>query len=283
MAILNDVSDTALWVAVYRDRETKRPNALFKDPYAGMLAGERGLNIENQMTNSKYVEWSVILRTLIIDRFLEQVIGEGADMVINLGAGLDTRPYRMQLPSSLKWVEVDFPQIINHKNERLAKLKPVCQLERIIADLSNDQVRRETLAKLNAKTRNAVVITEGVIPYLSNDSVAALGRDLHGQPNFKHWIAEYHARELMKYLKHKRKRREMQNAPFQFDPPDYLEFFKAIGWKKSIMTFLKEEADRHNRPVPHSLWVRTMMKLFMSKERRKLADHFSAYVMFERV
>ncbi len=46
-------------------------------------------------------------------------------MVINLGAGLDSRPYRMALPPSLLWVEVDYSHMIGFKNEKLAKEKPV--------------------------------------------------------------------------------------------------------------------------------------------------------------
>ena len=39
---ISNVSDTARWVAVYRARESARPDALFHDPYAELLAGERG-------------------------------------------------------------------------------------------------------------------------------------------------------------------------------------------------------------------------------------------------
>jgi hypothetical protein len=31
------------------------------------------------------------------------------DMIVNLAAGLDARAYRMQLPKTLKWVDVDLP------------------------------------------------------------------------------------------------------------------------------------------------------------------------------
>jgi O-methyltransferase involved in polyketide biosynthesis len=42
-AVLRDVSDTALWFAMDRARETERRHPLFRDPYARRLAGERGL------------------------------------------------------------------------------------------------------------------------------------------------------------------------------------------------------------------------------------------------
>lgn len=40
---IRNISDTALWVAVYRARESEHPGALFHDPYARKLAGDRGM------------------------------------------------------------------------------------------------------------------------------------------------------------------------------------------------------------------------------------------------
>src|SRR5690348_3422212 len=115
---IRDVSDTALWVAAYRARESARPDAAFHDPLAEVLMGERGKAIGESMPGSTLMEWVMVLRTLAIDRLITNAIKAGADMVVNLGAGLDTRPYRLDIPSSLTWIEVDFPNIIALKNER---------------------------------------------------------------------------------------------------------------------------------------------------------------------
>jgi O-methyltransferase involved in polyketide biosynthesis len=52
-------------------------------------------------------------------------------MVVNLAAGLDTRPYRMALPSGLQWIEVDLPDLLVYKAEALAAETPVCTLQRV--------------------------------------------------------------------------------------------------------------------------------------------------------
>ncbi|MDE3110116.1 MAG: class I SAM-dependent methyltransferase, partial [Acidobacteriota bacterium] len=49
---MQHVSDTAFWVAHYRAIEGERPDALFHDPLAGVLAGERGRNIAEHMPMS---------------------------------------------------------------------------------------------------------------------------------------------------------------------------------------------------------------------------------------
>ena len=131
-----DVSETAHWVAVYRAEESERPDALFKDPWAGRLAGDRGHQIASQIGGSQYVRWSVVTRTVVIDAFIRDRVASGVDAVLNLGAGLDTRPYRMSLPASLKWIEVDYPHMIDFKEGMLQGEKPTCQLERVRLDLS---------------------------------------------------------------------------------------------------------------------------------------------------
>ena len=42
MTQIENISDTARWVAVYRAMETERPDAIFRDPFAARLAGDTG-------------------------------------------------------------------------------------------------------------------------------------------------------------------------------------------------------------------------------------------------
>jgi O-methyltransferase involved in polyketide biosynthesis len=84
-------------VAIYRARETERPDAVFRDPFARHLAGERGDQIAKSMPFSKRATWVWITRTYAYDQFIKQQVGDGVDMVVNLAAGLDARPYRMSL------------------------------------------------------------------------------------------------------------------------------------------------------------------------------------------
>src|ERR1051325_106529 len=119
--LLRNISDTALWVAIFRARETERQDALFKDPFARKLAGDRGEQIAQGMQDGLQYEWPYVARTMRLDQIVTEQIKQGTDMVINLAAGLDTRPYRMDLPSSLQWIEVDFPAMIDYKKEILAE------------------------------------------------------------------------------------------------------------------------------------------------------------------
>src|SRR5512138_1756219 len=111
-AALRNISDTSRWVAVYRAIESERPDAWFHDPLAARLAGERGREIAKTMEFARKNSWSFVARTVLFDRVVTAAVNEGADMVVNLAAGLDTRPYRMDLPADLPWIEVDLPGLL---------------------------------------------------------------------------------------------------------------------------------------------------------------------------
>src|SRR6202040_1408708 len=63
--VFEDVADTALWVAAYRARESSRPDALFRDPWAERLAGDRGKQLAREADGSASFEWSIVVRTRV--------------------------------------------------------------------------------------------------------------------------------------------------------------------------------------------------------------------------
>src|SRR5438132_4574486 len=169
--LVRNISDTALLAAIYRARETERPDAVFRDPFARRLAGERGDQIAKSMPFSERATWAWIARTYAYDEFIDQQVKEGVGMVVNLAAGLDARPYRMNLPASLQWIEIDLPGILDYKEEILRDDKPVCALERIRLDLSDANARREVFTKLSNRGNRALIVSEGLIIYFTADEV----------------------------------------------------------------------------------------------------------------
>jgi methyltransferase (TIGR00027 family) len=149
------VSDTPRWVAYFRAMETRRPDALFRNLFAERLAGERGFQIAKSLAEGSEqgtkLGWVWVARTYQCNIYINSILEAGADLALNLAAGLDARPYRMNLPSTLQWVEVDFPEIISYKEEILAKETPRCRLEHVAVDLSDVEGRRAHLSALNAR------------------------------------------------------------------------------------------------------------------------------------
>src|SRR5712692_3060760 len=140
---LENISDTARWVAMYRAIESDRRDAVFRDPFARRLAGGRGEEILNAMPKGRRFGWPMVVRTALFDELILRAIErDGVDTVINLAAGLDSRPYRLSLPPALRWVDVDLPAMIDYKRAVLANEQPRCALESVGLDLADRPARR---------------------------------------------------------------------------------------------------------------------------------------------
>ncbi len=230
--IIRHISDTARWVAAYRARESERPDALFRDPYARRLAGDRGEQIATSMPNVSGTDWPFVMRTYLFDRFITSELARGVDTVVNLAAGLDARPYRMTLPPSVVWIEVDLPDLLAYKTEALAGEQPKCVLERVPLDLANAGARRELFDRIAARARRALILSEGLLIYLSDEDAGALAQDLSAHPAFERWIFDIASPGLRDMLKRRMGSAvDAAGAPFRFAPDDGPAFFERFGWK----------------------------------------------------
>jgi methyltransferase (TIGR00027 family) len=274
---VTNVADTALWVATFRGTEAERPDAAFHDPLASMLAGERGRAIARTIPRSASVAWAMVVRTSAIDWLVSEAIRMGVDTVLNLGAGLDTRPYRMSLPTQLRWIEIDFPSIVDLKDSKLIAQTPSCTLERVGLDLLNRSSRNELFAHYGAQSRNTLVIAEGVIPYFSNGDAAALAQDLLAIHSFHYWILDFDnagKRGMPKsWAKH------LKAAPFLFQVEDWFEFFRQCGWHPHQVITSDEQSARINRPYPYNFPLGLVMHALPRSVSRKILSLSGAVLL----
>src|SRR5262245_44315411 len=83
---IDNVADTAFWIAHYRGSESTRPDALFHDPLAAVVAGSRGARIAASMKAPHFTEWAVAIRTHVIDHIIRACVeSRGVDLVLSLG------------------------------------------------------------------------------------------------------------------------------------------------------------------------------------------------------
>lgn len=248
---VRDVSDTARWVAYFRALETKRPDALFRDPFAERLAGEQGVHIANTLPDGNKHEWAWVARTYLFDQFITREIQQGADLVLNLAAGLDARPYRMELPSQLRWIEVDFPEIIAYKEEKLVHDKPRCVLGRVSLDLADLPARRALFARLSKQASRIAVVSEGLLIYFTDEEVASLATDLAQSEHVESWSVDLASPGQLKLMQRTTGRQLSQaGAAFKFGPPEGANFFVQYGWQpRAIEGLLKTAAQFNRAPV----------------------------------
>ena len=246
-------------MAVFRARESDRPDAAFHDPFARALAGEWGQRDEQEMAARDAHAWPFIARTCLFDRFVTRLVAHGVDLIVNLAAGLDTRPYRMALPPSLRWVEVDVPDILDYKEETLGDAAPACALERVRLDLTNEDARRGLFARLGRSARHAAVLSEGLLVYLMPDAVGALARDLASAQSFEHWVVDLASPRALDMMKERLGDVMTEaGAPFLFAPPDGPSFFAVHGWQVSETRSLMQTAGKLGR-LPLALRMLAML------------------------
>jgi methyltransferase (TIGR00027 family) len=261
--VVRNISDTALWAAYFRGEETKRKDAIFRDPYAERLEGGRGTEIAKTIPEGQAHAWAWVARTYLFDQFIRQEIDSGSDLIVNCAAGLDARPYRMELPPSLQWVELDLPGILAYKEEILANEKPRCALERIRIDLARVDERRGVLEAVARKGKKALILTEGLLVYLAAEEVASLARDLAAVNSFHRWISDLHSPGLLQMMqKRTGKALEKAGAPFRFGPAEGPGFFRPYAWEPVHVEGLLKTATRFGRPP---LLLRLLSRLPESK------------------
>ena len=165
---------TAGWIAAARARESTRPDRLFDDPWAGALAGERGrarLRASEQVGGENRF---LPVRTRFFDDVVVEASSWAAQLVL-LGAGLDTRAYRLRLPERMSVYEIDLPGLLALKQSalRTAGACAVCNRHVVAADLQADWSGALLTAGFDPGLPT-VWLAEGLVFYLSRSAVERL-------------------------------------------------------------------------------------------------------------
>ena len=272
---LRNVSDTALWMATYRAMETERVDALFHDPYAERLAGDRGRAIVREMPQGASMAWSMSVRTAVIDDMLLACIAAGAHTVVNLGAGLDMRAFRLKLPASLHWFDVDLPETIAYRGEALKGVSAVCRHFHLEADLADADGLARVLRSLEDSKGPILILTEGLLIYLTPEAVSDMAVRLGLEARFRWWIMDLVSPRLLASVARQwHSRLETAKAPFLFAAENSRKFFGLTGWREREFRSTFEEAGRLGRPPPAvPWWDETAMAWWMTppEERRRLS------------
>ncbi|MFY9562278.1 MAG: SAM-dependent methyltransferase [Terriglobales bacterium] len=278
---VSHVSDTARWVAMYRAMESDRPDALFHDTWARKLAGAEGEAILNSIPKGREFAWPMIVRTHVMDELILRTIAQdGVDTVLNLASGLDARPYRLPLPASLRWIEVDFADVLSYKQTILAGERPHCALEFAPVDLTDNSASVALFTRIGASSSRTFVITEGLLGYLQSEQVVRLASDLSAQPSFRWWLIDLASPDLLKRI-NKTWGKSLQRAPLIFGPAEGTKFFEPCGWREKEYRSTFDESLRLNRTMRFARFFRLIGRFYPKKMRERF-KRFSGIVLFER-
>lgn len=280
---IENVSDTARWVAMYRAWESERPDAHFHDPWARSLAGTRGEEIVRGMPRGRRMGWPMVVRTVLFDELISSTVREeGLDVVVNLAAGLDTRPWRMELPPSLAWVDVDLPAILAYKTDAMKDERPRCRYEGLAADLTDGEARRSAIERALGGATRGMVVSEGLLVYLERAQVEALATDLYRADGLKWWLTDLASPRLLKIMeRYWGKAVRAGSAPFLFGPADGAAFFEPYGWHEAAWRSTWDEAQRLHRQMAGAWLWRFLGRLYPRRVREQYS-RFSGTLLLAR-
>lgn len=181
---LSNINKTSLMIAYERYLESKNETPLFIDPYAETLAGKAGKQFSEEMAaNSNLMgfgEWKdfhrtwTVIRTCFIDSWITKTCNnldnEQVFQFVNLGAGVDTRTFRLDCLKEQKCIswEVDLPKVNELKESIFKKLelKSYCERYSVDSDLSKDTLE-DDLKKYNFDpAKPSFWLLEGLLMYL---------------------------------------------------------------------------------------------------------------------
>lgn len=167
MTGINTVSNTAFYCCGIRMEDASRRQSICNDHYASRFMDERGLEIYEPFKTEIMPKISNIARCRIIDDKLQDEINKhGNSIVITIGAGFDTRPYRLQ---GAQWIELDEPHLIDYKNEKLPISECNNSLQRIPINFASETIKEKLHAVDNSK--HIIIVIEGVFLYLEQQDI----------------------------------------------------------------------------------------------------------------
>ncbi len=164
---MNPISNTAYYCCGVRMLDAEHPRSLCNDHFAKRFMDARGLQIFAPFRSETLPNISNTVRCRIIDEAIRsQISAHSESLIISIGAGFDSRPYRLQ---GGNWVEIDEPQIIAIKNEKLPIDECANKLKRISIDFSTETLTEKLAAQ--SQYQNIIIVIEGVLMYLENDAI----------------------------------------------------------------------------------------------------------------
>ena len=160
---MKPISDTAFYCCGIRMRDAESPRPVCGDRFARLFMNEHGMEVFSRFGGERGPNISNVARARYIDDLLRSRLATSpALQVVLIGCGFDSRAFRLTGGS---WLELDEPQLIAYKNERLPAAQAANPLRRIAIDFDTESLR-EKLEPFGGATPTVFVI-EGVTMYLT--------------------------------------------------------------------------------------------------------------------
>ncbi|MEU6540511.1 class I SAM-dependent methyltransferase [Streptomyces sp. NPDC047000] len=251
---------TAVGVARVRAMETARERPLFRDPLARAFAAAGGIGPEvpspppadeAARRRRRGVAFSIVIRTKFLDDLLDGAVASGVRQVVLLGAGMDSRAFRINWPAGTRLFEVDTAEPLGFKASVLRQERAVARCERITVpvDLREDWPGALAVAG-HDPVRPTVWIAEGLLIYLPQDAVQLLLERVGAlsAPGSRMGLT-LGSRGVVERFREDAAEGSAASMWVSEMPEDPVGWLDGLGWEAETYT-LRERAEAYGRPLP---------------------------------
>jgi methyltransferase (TIGR00027 family) len=270
-----DVAWTSMLTAYARAQETRRPDPLFSDELAGRFvsayAGDFGqgnalpdLGPANDRGSSPLwngFSFYLAMRTPFFDEGILRAAPRTPQVVV-LGAGLDSRAFRLGLGRETTVFEIDRAPVQKFKSDVLDQVgaEPTCVRRTIAADMVTDDLADALIDAGFDEQKPTCWVAEGLFVYLTSaecddllaaiESLSASGSTLLGEYQSRRWqdsdvaFASMDARDQKIW---RELNRSQSRGLVNDDPATWM---REHGWHPSAITDLARLGRETGRDVP---------------------------------
>ena len=240
---------TALWTAAARAHESRRPDRLFNDLWAPVLGGKPIADAYDHAIACVGIETADL--NAIITRYFDDFLihaaeVEGIRQVAIVGAGLDTRAFRLRWPAQTRLYELDQPGLLAYKNGCLAAAGATSGCARRTLGVDLNERWQDALRDAGFDPgQRSVWLMEGLVYFLAEPAVRNLLAGIAdlSAPGSRMGVELVNADMLTApSTRHWNERMAAAGAPWLFtsDHPELL--LAEFGWSASVVQAGEKDA-----------------------------------------
>lgn len=163
-SVLGGIPETMLITLWAKAVETKNKNPILKDIKSIEIIEKIDYDFK-KFKNTKFSQIGVCTRAKLIDEETKSFLAENPDaVVIQLGAGLDTRYERLDFPSLTHWYDLDLPEVIDLRQQLIVPTEKNTYIPLSLFDY-------QWIEKVKVHKKLVLIIVEGVLMYFSEKEV----------------------------------------------------------------------------------------------------------------
>ena len=167
---LNGVAETLLIPLWARAAETQGPSPIVNDAKAVEMVERIDYDF-SKFEDAWLSQVGVAVKTAILDREVAGYINKHPDaVIINLGAGLDTRFFRVN-NDKIQWYDLDLPEVIGLRENFFSETRNYRMVASSVFDSS-------WIKAIPVSSEPILIVAEGLLMYFAKDEVGDLMKKL---------------------------------------------------------------------------------------------------------